>query len=252
MEERACGEAGFRSRVQRLPAETSCRITPSAGSRRAERGRGQCTGSSSSYRFPDISTRPGVMRAVDPAKDVDGFHPINVGRVTLGELDEGFVPATPAGSCTSSPSPASSSAGAEAVVLGRRRCRQATALSPAPTARDGHDLPQRDARSASHTSAPRLLRGGGGEARIVTADIVSPVPRSSTSGRTGSRIRRGVVADELVGDVDFAGASRVAGWITPVPGGVGPIVRITMLLETPQGRAAGGRIEGAVRPAART
>ena len=60
-----------------------------------------------------------VVRAVDPAKDVDGFHPINVGRVALGELDEGFVPATPAGVVAPPRRTSIELAGAEAVVVSR-------------------------------------------------------------------------------------------------------------------------------------
>ena len=250
MKERACDDAGFGSRVLRLPADTS--EDDLLGLVDDLNGDPEVHGILVQLPLPPQIDAARVVRAVNPAKDVDGFHPINVGRVALGELDEGFVPATPAGVVRLLDESGIELAGAEAVVVGR------SAIVGKPTALL---LLQRHATVtichsgtrdlASHTRRADVLVAAVGKAGLVTANMVKPgaavidVGTNRIADPKGGRGR-------LVGDVDFAGVSRVAGWITPVPGGVGPMT-ITMLLENTlkaARRTAG--VEGGVRPVART
>ena len=251
MKERACDEAGFRSHVQRLPGDT----TQEALLRLVDELNADADvhGILVQLPLPGQIDAGRVVRAVDPAKDVDGFHPINVGRVTLGELDEGFVPATPAGILRLLAESGIELGGAEAVVVGR------SAIVGKPTALL---LLQRHATVtichsgtrdlASHTRRADVLVAAVGKPGMVTANMVKPGAAVIDVGTNRIAGPEGGGRGRLVGDVDFAGVSRVAGWITPVPGGVGPMT-ITMLLENTlkaARRAAG--VESGVRPAART
>ena len=251
MKERACEEAGFRSRVQRLPADTSqATLLGLVDELNADT---DVHGILVQLPLPGQIDAARVVRAVDPAKDVDGFHPINVGRVALGELDEGFVPATPAGILHLLAESGIELAGAEAVVVGR------SAIVGKPTALL---LLQRHATVtichsgtrdlASHTRRADVLVAAVGKPCIITANMVKPGATVIDVGTNRIADPQGGRRGRLVGDVDFAGVSEVAAWITPVPGGVGPMT-ITMLLEnTLKAARRSAGVEGGVRPAART
>jgi methylenetetrahydrofolate dehydrogenase (NADP+)/methenyltetrahydrofolate cyclohydrolase len=248
MKQKACDEVGFLSRIVRLPADA----TQEELLRRVEdlNADSRIHGILVQLPLPPQIDEAVVVRAVDPQKDVDGFHPINVGRVALGELDDAFVPATPAGILRLLSEVGVELAGAEAVVIGR------SAIVGKPTALL---LLQRHAtvticHSAtrdlkSHTRRADVLVVAVGKTGLVTREMVKPgavVIDVGTNRVTDSEGGRG----RLVGDVDFEGVSQVAGWLTPVPGGVGPMT-ITMLLENTlkAGRRAAG--VDAVDPAAR-
>jgi methylenetetrahydrofolate dehydrogenase (NADP+)/methenyltetrahydrofolate cyclohydrolase len=250
MKARACDDAGFHSRVLRLPADTGERaLLGVVGDLNAD---ADIHGILVQLPLPQQIDAARVVRAVDPDKDVDGFHPINVGRVALGETAEGFVPATPAGVLRLLDETGIELAGAEAVVVGR------SAIVGKPTALL---LLQRHATVtichsgtrdlAAHTRRADVLVAAVGKPGLVTREMVKPgaavvdVGTNRIPDAEGGRGR-------LVGDVDFTGVSQVAGWITPVPGGVGPMT-ITMLLENTlraARRAAG--VERGARPAPRT
>ena len=171
-----------------------------------------------------------VTRAVDPAKDVDGFHPENVGRLVLGE--ETLEPCTPAGIVEMLRRSGVETAGAHAVVLGRsnivgkpmaslllRRGVDATVTVCHSRTRD----------LAAVTRQADILVAAIGRPAFVTADMVRPGAAVIDVGinRVDDPSReRGY---RLVGDVDFDAVAAVAGAITPVPGGVGPMT-IAMLL----------------------
>ena len=162
-----------------------------------------------------------VIRALAPAKDVDGFHPINAGQLYLGEPT--LVPATPRGVMAMLDEHDVELSGARAVVIGR------SAIVGKPMA---HLLLQRNATVtichsrtrdlAQHTLAADVLVAAVGVPGMVTPDMVKP---------GGVVIDVGInrTEDGLVGDVD-PGAAEVAGYLTPVPGGVGPMT-IACLLE---------------------
>ena len=163
-----------------------------------------------------------VIDAINPAKDVDGFHPINVGLLHLGR--ESLVPCTPAGVIRLIESTGQSIEGKHAVVIGRSdivgKPVAALLLQRNATVTICHsrtrDLPA-VAREAD------ILVAAIGKARFVTADMIKP-------GAIVIDVGINRVDGKLTGDVDFHAAKEVAGWITPVPGGVGPMT-IAMLMQ---------------------
>lgn len=177
---------------------------------------------------PDV-----VIRAIRPDKDVDGFHPVNVGKTLIGQPD-GFAPCTPAGVQQMLRHYGVETRGAECVVVGRSTIvgKPMAALMMQPGA--GADATvtichSRTRDLAAHTRRADILIVAAGRPRMVTADMVKPgavvidvgVNRiADPHTRSGTR---------LVGDVDFEGVRTVASLITPVPGGVGPMT-IAMLL----------------------
>ena len=164
-----------------------------------------------------------VLETVSPAKDIDGFHAANLGALVAGAPH--MVPCTPAGVMRLLDHAGVQLAGARAVVIGRSNivgkplallllARDATVTVCHSKSRDLQDI----ARSAD------VLVAAVGRAKLVTGAMVKPGACVIDVGV--NRLPDG----SLCGDVDFAAASAVAGWITPVPGGVGPMT-IAMLLE---------------------
>ncbi len=184
-----------------------------------------------------------VIRRLDPTKDVDGFHPINAGKLLIGESD-GFAPCTPSGVQRMLQHYQVDTRGAEVVVVGRSNIvgkpMAALMMQSGPTADSTVTVCHSRTRNlAEHTRRADILIVAAGRPRMITADMVKPgavvidvgmnrIPDAST--RSGTR---------LVGDVDFEGVRAVASLITPVPGGVGPMT-IAMLLRNTV-RAAQGR-----------
>ena len=171
---------------------------------------------------PQIRTQA-VLEAVDPAKDVDGFHPLNVGRLAAGTPN--MVPCTPLGIMRLLEAAEVALAGARALVIGRSaivgRPLVSLLLSANATVTIAH----------SHT---RDLIAECRRAEVLVAAIGQPeLVRGDWVGQGATVIDVGVnrLADgRLVGDVAFAECAAVAGAITPVPGGVGPMT-IACLLE---------------------
>jgi methylenetetrahydrofolate dehydrogenase (NADP+)/methenyltetrahydrofolate cyclohydrolase len=183
-----------------------------------------------------------VIDAIDPEKDVDGFHPINVGRLHLGR--PALAPCTPAGVLRLLDASGIVIDGARAVVLGRSdivgKPVAALLLQRNATVTICHsrtrDLP-------SVTREADILIAAIGKPMFVTADMVKPGAAVIDVGvnRVEADFAPRLAHDEqksrvlakngytTVGDVDFAAVREVAGWITPVPGGVGPMT-IAMLM----------------------
>jgi methylenetetrahydrofolate dehydrogenase (NADP+) / methenyltetrahydrofolate cyclohydrolase len=170
-----------------------------------------------------------VIAAVDPAKDVDGFHPVNVGKLWSGVA--GLVPCTPQGCLMLVRTVNSDLTGAEAVVLGRSNIvgKPVTALLLAAdcTVTMVHSKSAGAAAICRHAD---VLIAAAGRPGMVKADWVKP-------GATVIDVGINAVADaaggtRLVGDVDYASVSAVAGAITPVPGGVGPMTIACLLRNT--------------------
>jgi methylenetetrahydrofolate dehydrogenase (NADP+)/methenyltetrahydrofolate cyclohydrolase len=163
-----------------------------------------------------------VLAAVSPAKDVDGFHAESLGALVRGE--RGFVPGTPAGVMRLLEHAGVPLAGRQAVVLGR------STIVGKPMALL---LLQKDATvTICHSKTPDLaavarsadvLVAAVGRPKLVTAAMVKPGACVIDVG-----INRGADG-KLVGDVDFESVRQVAGWITPVPGGVGPMTVAMMI-----------------------
>jgi methylenetetrahydrofolate dehydrogenase (NADP+)/methenyltetrahydrofolate cyclohydrolase len=163
-----------------------------------------------------------VLLAIDPAKDVDGLHPDNLGRLLLGRPR--FVACTPLGVMRMIEDVGTSIAGAAAVVLGRSN------LVGKPMA---VLLTAADATVTLCHSRTRDLAGVVGGADIVVAAIGRPGLVSGAWIKPGATVidvgTNRLASGQLVGDVDFAGAVERAAAISPVPGGVGPMT-ITMLM----------------------
>jgi methylenetetrahydrofolate dehydrogenase (NADP+) / methenyltetrahydrofolate cyclohydrolase len=171
--------------------------------------------------LPEHVDEPLVLRSVDPAKDVDGFHPLNAGRLFIGEPF--LVPATPSGVMVMLDEHGIALEGAEAVVIGRSEIvgkpMAALLLARHATVTICHS---RTADLAFHTRRADVLVAAVGRAGLVTPDMVKPGATVIDVGVNRTDEGR------LVGDVDPA-VFEVAGHMTPVPGGVGPMT-IAMLL----------------------
>lgn len=180
--------------------------------------------------LPDHIDEDAVIRAIAPEKDVDGFHPSSVGALVIGQ--PGFAPATPAGIVEVLKRTGVETSGKHAVIIGRSNIvgkplanlliRKGIDCTVTVCHSRTRDLP-------SISSQADILVAAIGRAEFVTADMVKPGATVIDVGinRVDDATReRGY---RLVGDVDFEGVSAVAGHITPVPGGVGPMT-IAMLL----------------------
>lgn len=170
-----------------------------------------------------------VMTALDPAKDVDGFHPMNVGHLWRGE--PGLVPCTPQGVALLLKRVHADLSGAEAVVLGRSvivgRPVAALLLAADCTVTMVHSK-TRD--TAAICRRADILVAALGTPLMVKADWIKPGATVVDVGINRIAAPGGVT--RLVGDVDFAAARAVAGAITPVPGGVGPMTIACLLRNT--------------------
>ncbi len=173
-----------------------------------------------------------IIELVDPEKDVDGFHPINVGRLGAGALEKALIPCTPAGSVLLAKEALGDLTGRHAVIIGRSNIVGKPAaqlfLAENCTVTIAHsrtrDLPAL-ARDAD------ILVAAVGRPEMVKGDWVKPGACVIDVGiNRVDAPEKGAGKTKLVGDVDFAAASKIAGFITPVPGGVGPMT-IAMLMQ---------------------
>jgi methylenetetrahydrofolate dehydrogenase (NADP+) / methenyltetrahydrofolate cyclohydrolase len=168
-----------------------------------------------------------VYSAVLPQKDVDGFHPVNIGKLLLGD-PSGFRPCTPAGICELLVRSRVKVEGAEVAILGRGNivgkpmaamlCQKAGGANATVTICHSatRDIP-------AHCKRADILIAAMGVAEFVKAGMVKP-------GATVIDVGVNRVNGKLVGDVDFARVQPIAGKITPNPGGVGPMT-IAMLMQ---------------------
>ena len=164
-----------------------------------------------------------ALAVIMPEKDVDGFHVLNAGKLLSGL--NGVVACTPKGALEMIRRTGVNLSGKEAVVVGRSNIvgkpMAMLLLQENCTVTLCHS---RTADLASHTRRADVLVAAVGKARFITADMVKPGAIVIDVGINRSS------EGKVVGDVDFDGVKEVAGWITPVPGGVGRMT-ITMLLE---------------------
>ena len=163
-----------------------------------------------------------VIEAISPAKDVDGFHIASAGALMTGM--PGFWPCTPYGCMKMLESIAYPLRGKHAVVIGRSNIvgkpMALMLLQQSATVTICHSA-TKDLKA--HTLQADVVVAAVGKRNVLTADMVKPGAVVLDVGMNRDE------AGKLCGDVDFAGVREVAGWITPVPGGVGPMT-ITMLL----------------------
>ncbi|MBR4522839.1 MAG: bifunctional methylenetetrahydrofolate dehydrogenase/methenyltetrahydrofolate cyclohydrolase FolD [Kiritimatiellae bacterium] len=226
--ERACAEAGMYSREIRLPASaTEAEVVAQVAALNRDDA---IHGILVQLPLPRHIREQAVVAAIAPDKDVDGFTPVNAGKLMIGE--ECFLPCTPHGIVKLIEFAGMETQGKHAVVVGRSNIvgKPVAAL----LARKGADATV----TLCHSATPDL-------ARFTRAADIVVVATGRPNTLTGDMIKPGAVVIDvgvnripdptrpkgfrLVGDVDFAGCAEVAGAITPVPGGVGPMT-ITMLL----------------------
>jgi methylenetetrahydrofolate dehydrogenase (NADP+)/methenyltetrahydrofolate cyclohydrolase len=228
---KACQEAGIHSVTIRLPADTGQEeLLAQVDSLNDDP---EIHGILVQMPLPRHLDADAVIRRIRPDKDVDGFHPVNVGKNLIGER-VGFVPCTPAGVQELLVQSGVETRGAECVIVGRSNIVGKPMMTLMVQSHEGANSTVTVCHSATRNLAAHVRR-----ADILIAAIGRP------GMITGDMLRPGAVVIDvginrvedvsrprgyrLVGDVDFESAKEVASLITPVPGGVGPMT-IAMLL----------------------
>lgn len=229
---RACEELGYYSEAYELPTETTQEELMALV--RRLNGEEKIHGILVQLPLPKHLDEHEVLLAIDPKKDVDAFHPTNVGRIMIGDYD--FLPCTPAGVMALLEKSGISPAGKEVVVVGRSNIvgkpQAMLMLHANATVTICHS---RTADLPAVCRRADILVAAIGKADFFTADYVKEGAVVIDVGMN----RR--VDGKLTGDVDFSSVEPKASYITPVPGGVGPMT-ITMLMQntlTAARRAAG-------------
>ncbi len=180
-----------------------------------------------------------VLNAIDPDKDVDGFHPVNVGRLMIGGDEVKFPPCTPAGIQEMIVRSGTETSGAEVVVVGRSNIVGKPIANMMLQKGDGANstvtvVHTRTKDLAQHCKRADILIVAAGVPGLVKPEWIKPGSCVIDVGvnRVGEKIseKTGKKIAILSGDVDFDAAKEIAGSITPVPGGVGPMT-VTMLMK---------------------
>jgi methylenetetrahydrofolate dehydrogenase (NADP+) / methenyltetrahydrofolate cyclohydrolase len=224
---KATTDAGMRSFEHRLPGETheAALLTLIA----ELNGRQDVHGILVQLPLPKQIDPRQVIEAIDPAKDVDGFHPINVGRLASGA--HALAPCTPSGCLILAKSVRSGLTGLEAVVIGRSNivgkpmaqlllAENCTVTIAHSRTRDLPAVVRRADLVVAAAGRPEMVRGSWIKPGAIVIDVgIQRVPGPDGKSR-------------LVGDVAFEEAAQVAGAITPVPGGVGPMTVACLLRNT--------------------
>lgn len=189
--------------------------------------------------LPDHIDDNKVLYAIDPDKDVDGFHPVNVGRLMIGGEAVRFLPCTPAGIQELIVRSGVELSGAEVVVVGRSNIVGKPIANMLLQKNDRANatvtvVHTRTRDLAAHCKRADILIVAAGVAGLVEPEWIKPGSCVIDVGvnRVGEKIssKTGKKIAILRGDVDFEAAAEIAGSITPVPGGVGPMT-ITMLMK---------------------
>ena len=229
---KACEEAGMRGETIRLPADTSEAVLLEQVD--ALNADPRVHGILVQMPLPKHMSADKVIRRIRPEKDVDGFHPVNVGKLSIGERD-GFVPCTPAGAVELLIRSGVDTRGKDAVIVGRSNIvgkpMAALLMQDAPggnaTVTVCHS---RTANLAAHTRRADIVVAAIGKPEMITGDMLKPgavVIDVGINRVTDASAPKGY---RIVGDVHFASARAIASLITPVPGGVGPMT-IAMLMK---------------------
>jgi methylenetetrahydrofolate dehydrogenase (NADP+)/methenyltetrahydrofolate cyclohydrolase len=177
-----------------------------------------------------------IIRATNPAKDVDGFHPVNVGKMLIGERD-GFIPCTPAGIQLLLKESGVRTPGKNCVVIGRSNIVGKPMAALMMQDRENANCTvtvchRHTADLVAHTLAADILIVAAGRPGIVTGEMVkrgAVVIDVGTNRVADPTIRGGT---RLQGDVDFESVREVASKLTPVPGGVGPMTIAMLMVNT--------------------
>lgn len=243
---RACREAGMRGETIRMPATTTEAELLAVVDRL--NANPDVHGILVQMPLPKQIHADTVLRRIDPAKDVDGFHPVNVGRMLVGDRD-GFVPCTPAGVMVLLREYNVQTSGAECVIVGRSNIvgKPMMALLVQP----GTDATvtvchSRSRNIADHTRRADIVIAAAGRTGLVKGDMIRPgavVIDVGINRITEAADARDLLDDTrrrefeakgsaLVGDVHFPSVRERASCITPVPGGVGPLTIALLMKNT--------------------
>ena len=183
--------------------------------------------------LPEHISENRIIEAIDPEKDADGFHPVNIGRMVVGL--EGYLPATPFGIVELLKRYDIETSGRECVVIGRSNIvgRPLSIL----LSRKGTDatvtlVHSRTRDIASHLRRADIIVAALGSPGFVTADMIKQGAVVIDVGTTRVPSPSARSGWKLVGDVDFDNVAPLCSWITPVPGGVGPMTRVALLRNT--------------------
>ena len=217
---KACAETGIASIEHRLPSDTSEEALLELIARLNRDT--SVDGILVQLPVPDHINPERVIQAIDPSKDVDGFHPTNVGNLVIGR--QGFLPCTPYGVMKMIESTGYDLNGKHAVIVGRSNIvgkpQALLLLAKNATVTVAHS---RTRNLADITRQADVLVAAVGKPKLIGAEMIKP----------GAMVLDvGINRDEngaLCGDVDIEAVMPVAGWVSPVPGGVGPMT-IAMLL----------------------
>ncbi|MGI6565936.1 MAG: bifunctional methylenetetrahydrofolate dehydrogenase/methenyltetrahydrofolate cyclohydrolase FolD [Limnochordia bacterium] len=221
--QRACEEVGIRSEVKRLPADTS--QSQLIDLLKELNQDPKVHGILVQLPLPKHMDADEVLRAIDPGKDVDGFHPVNVGCLWTGLSHQGFVPCTPAGIMELLQRTGINPQGLHAVVVGRSNIVgkpiAALLLQANATVTICHS---RTENLPEHCRGADILVAAVGKPRFIKGDWIKP-------GAVVIDVGINRVDGALCGDVDES-AREAAGYLTPVPGGVGPMTIAELLSNT--------------------
>jgi methylenetetrahydrofolate dehydrogenase (NADP+)/methenyltetrahydrofolate cyclohydrolase len=228
--ERACGEIGIYSDDNRLPVQTSPReLTALIERLNADP---KINGILVQLPLPRHLNEAQVLLRVNPDKDVDGLHPVNVGRMVVGQ--RAFLPCTPHGVVQLLLRSGVTIEGANVVIVGRSNLvgkpLANMLVQKSPTGNATVTICHTRTRDlASHTRRADILVAAAGRPGAITVDMVKEGAVVIDVGVNRIEDATKKAGYRLVGDVDFEGVKEKASLITPVPGGVGPMT-ITMLL----------------------
>lgn len=218
---KACAEVGIYSEEYALPADTTQEALTALV--KELNGRKDINGILVQSPLPKGLDEKAVVETIDPNKDVDAFHAVNVGKIMIGDFD--FLPCTAAGIIELLDRSGVEIEGKHCVVVGRSNIvgkpMAMLLLHRNGTVTICHS---RTRNLAEICREADILVAAVGKANFITADMIKP---------GAAVIDVGMNRDEngkLCGDVDYVEAEKVAGWITPVPGGVGPMT-IAMLMK---------------------
>ena len=229
--EKACEEIGMHSEDNRLPTETTqaellaliakCNANP------------KIHGILVQLPLPKHINEDAILLAVDPSKDVDGFHPVNVGRMVVGQ--EAYLPCTPHGVVQLLLRNNVKLDGAEVVIVGRSNIvGKPLANMLIQKSKTGNATVTvchtRTKNIAAHVKRADIVIAAAGRPNTITADMVKDGAVVIDVGVNRIEDATKKNGFRLVGDVDFAAVEKIAAYITPVPGGVGPMT-IACLLE---------------------
>ena len=232
--QKACEELGMHSVGHHLPADATqeqvLELVHSLGADAAIHG------ILVQLPLPSQINEEAVLNAVPIDKDVDGFHPVNIGRLAMKGRKPTFVPCTPAGCMVLLEESGVKFEGANAVVVGRSNIvgmpaalllvhRNATVTIVHSRTRDLPDV----VRGAD------ILIAAIGKAQFITGDMIKPGAAVIDVGINSIPDATKKSGHRLVGDVDFDSAKEVAGCLTPVPGGVGPMTIAMLMRNTLEG-----------------